>query len=55
MTHKEQDDLDKAVITSMRQAVRKLYRARRKAGEPVYVLKNGRVAKVMLGPKRTKA
>ena len=50
MTRQDQKTLSDVAMKAMRSAVRKIHRARKNAGEPIYVLKNGRVAKVLLAP-----
>ena len=38
-------------LEAMRRAVRRLWREHRKSGRPLYILKDGRVTKVILPPK----
>ena len=55
MTRQKQMALAQEALDAMRRAVRRLRREHRKTGEPLYVLKNGRVTKIILRPKRRKA
>jgi hypothetical protein len=46
--------LGNEALEAMRRAVRRLRREHRKSGRPLYILKDGRVTKVILRPKRKK-
>ena len=48
MTRQNRMALADAALQAMRRAVRRVRREHRKSGEPIYVLKNGRVTKVTL-------
>ena len=52
LTRRQEIALGNEALDAMRRAVRKLRREHRKSGRPLYVLKNGRVTKVTLRPKR---
>lgn len=56
MTRAEQTKMGQAALAAMRRAVRRVREQHRKTGDPLYVLRNGRVTKVVLRPTpRTRA
>ena len=52
LTRQQETALGNEALEAMRRAVRRLRREHRKSGRPLYVLKNGRVTKVVLRPQR---
>ncbi len=54
LTHEQEIALGNEALEAMRRAVRRLRREHRESGRPLYVLKNGRVTKVILRSKRRK-
>lgn len=52
LTRQQEIALGNEALEAMRRAVQRLWREHRKSGRPLYVLKNGRVTKVVLRPKR---
>ena len=52
LTRQQEIALGNEALEAMRRAVRRLRREHRKSGRPLYVLKNGRVTKVILRPRR---
>jgi hypothetical protein len=52
MTREEQKALGQAALNAMRRAVRRVREQHRKTGDPLYVLRDGRVTKVVLRPRR---
>lgn len=55
MTRQDEMALADAALKAMRNAVRRVRREHRRTGDPIYVLKNGRVTKVVLRSKQREA
>jgi len=52
LTREQEIALGNEALEAMRRAVRRVWREHRKSGLPLYILKDGRVTKVILRPKQ---
>jgi hypothetical protein len=55
MVREDATALAEAALKAMRRAVQRVRREHRKTGDPLYVLRNGRVTKIVLRPRRRKS